>query len=67
MSVSSIDFEISLYENTMYLRLFTGQMFEPAVVGDPMDKKSLYTYFFILQFILELTQKINKIINNLEN
>ena len=62
-----IDFEISLYENTMYLRLFTGQMFEPAVVGDPMDKKSLYTYFFILQFILELTQKINKIINNLEN
>lgn len=54
-----IDFEIVCRNNILYLRFFTGPMFEPKVFGNSMDKELLFVYYSILKFIVELTKKIN--------
>lgn len=61
----NLDFEIIIRNNTVYLRFFTGPMFEP-ISENPIDKQLLFTYFCILEFILDVTKKINSTLNNLE-
>lgn len=62
----NINFEIVFSMNNIYLRFFTGSMFEPKIFGSSMDKQLLYEYYCILQFILEVTKKINSTLNELE-
>ena len=61
-----LDFEITIKDDLIYLRFFTGSMFEPKIYGNSMDKQLLFTYFCIVKFILEVTQKINITLQSLE-
>lgn len=61
-----LDFEITIRDNFIYLRFFTGSMFEPKIYGNSMDKQLLFTYFCISKFIIEVTQKINRTLKDLE-
>lgn len=61
-----LDFEITIKDKFIYLRFFTGGMFEPRIYGNSMDKQLLFTYFCIVKFILEVTQKINTTLKDLE-
>ena len=55
----SLDFEIVFKNNIIYLRFFTGPMFEPKLTGDAMDEGLIFRYYTILKFIIELTQSVN--------
>lgn len=55
-----LNFEIIFNGDKIYLRFFTGQMFEPKIFGNSMNKKLLYTYYSILEFVIEITRKVNK-------
>ncbi len=61
-----INFEISIYQDSIYFKFYTGQMFEPNIIGSPLNKLSLYNYYYSVQFVLELTKMINKTINSLD-
>lgn len=61
-----IDYEIVFRNNTIYMRFFTGAMFEPKIFKNSMDKQLLFIYFYVLKFIVEITKKVNKIIEELE-
>jgi len=62
----NLHFEIALRDNKIYIRFFTGDLFEPSIFGDPMNKELLITYYCVLQFSLELTKKVNKVLEDLE-
>ena len=57
-----IDFEIAINKNKVYLRFFVKNMFEPKIFGNSMDKELLLIYYVILDFIIKVTEKINKVI-----
>lgn len=61
-----IDFEIVFKDNSIFLRFFTGAMFEPKTFGNSMDKKLLFTYYTILFFSLDITKALNKALRELE-
>lgn len=61
-----LDFEFVFKDDKIYLRFFTGPMFEPKIFGSSMDKELLFVYYKILEFILELTKKINKTLQEIE-
>lgn len=61
----NLDFEIVFKNDTIYMRFFTGPMFEPKTFGSSMDKQLLFTYYSILQFVANVTKKVNKTLENL--
>ena len=61
-----IDFEINFKEDNIYLRFHTGPMFEPKVFAKSMDVSLLFAYYFILQFVTEITIKINSVLDDIE-
>ena len=62
----NLEFEIVIKNNNIYLRFFSGPLFEPKILGGLTDKDLLYAHFYILQFILDLAQKINLVLDNNE-
>ena len=48
--------------NNIYLRFFVSNMFEPKIFGSSMDKELIYIYYIILNFIVEITEKINNLV-----
>ena len=61
-----LDYEIVFRNNTIYTRFFTGPMFEPKIFGNSMNKQLLFTYYCILKFITEVSQKVNKVLREME-
>lgn len=62
----NLDFELAFKNDTIYMRFFTGPMFEPRLYGKSTDKQLLFTYYSILQFVANVTKKVNKTLENLE-
>lgn len=62
----NLPFEIIFRRSTIYLRFFTGPMFEPKVFGSSMDKELLVVYYAILKFIVEVTTKVNIVLQEIE-
>ena len=62
----NLDFEVIFKNDTIYMSFFTGTMFEPKTFGSSMDKQLLFTYYSILQFISNVTKKVNKTLEDLE-
>jgi len=62
----NLDFEIVFKKNNIYLRFFTGPMFEPKLFGSSMDKQMLFTYYCVLKFIVEITKKVNLTLQDIE-
>ncbi|MBR6688615.1 MAG: DUF3137 domain-containing protein [Clostridia bacterium] len=55
-----LKFEVMFKENIIFMRFFTPSMFEPKVFGNSIDKKLLFTYYNIIKFISEVTNKIEE-------
>lgn len=62
----NMEYEIVIRNNTIYMRFFTGAMFEPKLFGDSMDKKLLFSYYVILKFIVDVTKEVNKALKEVE-
>ena len=60
-----IKFEIAIKNDRIYIRFFTGVMFEPKFKNNTLDRELLFKYYYILKFVMEVTAKINKEIQNL--
>lgn len=61
-----VDFDIVLIDNKIYMRFATGNMFEPSLLKNSMDKQILFTYYSITKFVFEVSEKINKILEDIE-
>ena len=55
-----IDFDFIIREDTVYIRFYTNKIFKPSIFSVSKTKENLFTYYCILQFITELTDKVNK-------
>ena len=62
----NIDYEIVIRNNKIYMRFFTGAMFEPKIFGNSMDKELLLKYYCILKFIVDVTKEVNKALKEVE-
>ncbi len=52
--------EITINENNMYIRFNTGEVFEANMLKKALDYDTLLKYYNIINFTLELTEKILK-------
>ena len=62
----NLPFEIVLRDNIIYLRFFTGPMFEPKIFGKSLDKDLIFTHYCILNFIMDVSKNINKVLQEIE-
>ena len=65
-TTSKIEYELTLTGNQIYLRFFTGEVFEPNILKKSLDYDTLKRYFDIIEFIFKVTRSINKIIEETE-
>ena len=63
---SKIRYELTLKENQIYLRFFTGAVFEPNIFKKSLDYNTLKRYYDIIEFIFKVTRSINKVIEETE-
>ncbi|MBR4110259.1 MAG: DUF3137 domain-containing protein [Clostridia bacterium] len=61
-----IRFEIIMNNNMVYFRFHTNDMFETRLIENPFDKEKLFLYYTTLKLVLELTEKFNENLNNLD-
>ena len=61
-----IKFEIIMKNHNIYIRFDTGVMFEPNILKSSNDQNTLWIYYNILQFVTNVTIKINTLLKNLE-
>ena len=60
-------FDIYINDDKIYLRFHKNDLFEPMYkTNEILDKNSLQSYYDILKFTYELTNKIIKVINEVE-
>lgn len=62
----NIEYEVVIRNNRIYMRFFTGAMFEPKIFGNSMDKELLLKYYCILKFIVDVTKEVNKVLKEVE-
>lgn len=64
---TGIDFELTLKNNKIYIRFFSGNIFEmPNLTESFLDKAKLKKYYEIINFTLEFTYKITNLLKNTE-
>lgn len=61
-----IEFEIVIKNNNIYIRFNTGVMFEPNILKKSGDMETLWIYYNVLNFVTNVTVKINKLLKDLE-
>ena len=57
-SKNKVKTQIVLNENSFYLKLFTGYILD-LDYKNPLDKLTLYNYYSIIEFIINLSCKVN--------
>ena len=60
-----IVYEMTFRKDTIYFRFYTGNMFEPRIKGNALDKEYIYSYYEILEFIINITKKINDVVEDI--
>ncbi len=63
---SEIDFEIVMKDNRIYIRYEVGDIFEGKILKKSTNKKALWICYNTLNFAINLTTKINKILEEKE-
>lgn len=58
--------EITIKNNKLYLRFYTGSVFEASSSNDGLNKEKLQKHYNIINFTLGLTEKVIKNINDLQ-
>ncbi len=61
-----VDFEVLIKGNDLYLRFFTGNLFEYKRLKSMSNKKELFLYYSTVKFVIDLTKKINRVVNEIE-
>lgn len=64
---NGVTYEIILNENAISFKFFTGQMFEPNLSENSLNKETLFFYYSILKFIIDISNGINKELQNFES
>ncbi len=59
-NINSTKLDISIIDNKIYIRLFTGNIFEPLIYRNSMDKTYLSIYYNVLDVIFNLSKLILK-------
>ena len=52
--------DVSIIDNKIYIRLFTGDIFEPLIYRNSMDKTYLSIYYNVLDTIFNLCKLVLK-------
>lgn len=64
---TNMKFDIYIKENELYLRFHSGDMFESTnLKNGPLDKFSIRKYFYMLNFTYNLSNKLIRLIDNIE-
>ena len=61
-----IDFDICMQGNYIFMRFFSGQMFEPTVFKNSMEKDYLFMYYCIFKLILDVVEKIYTAVDDID-
>ena len=61
-----IDFDICMQGNYIFMRFFSGQMFEPTVIKNSMEKEYLFMYYCIFKLILDVVEKIYTTVDDID-
>ena len=64
--IYNLQFEIVIKDNYIYLTFSTGALFEPNLFSNSLDKKLFYKYYNILNFIINLSNKINELVQSID-
>lgn len=59
-------FEIHIINNTIYIRMSTGEVFEPSIFKNSMEYKTIEKYYLVLNAIMNISKHIYDIINEIE-
>lgn len=63
--ITNIKYDIIVRNNNIYLRFYTGAMFElKSLKNEAVNKEVLQKYYKVLQFSYELADKLINIIND---
>lgn len=63
---NKLEFQIYIKKDTIYLTFNTGLILEPKIFRNTLNKKNLYKYYNILEFVVEMTKVINKITKEID-
>lgn len=63
---SKLKYDLTIKNNQLYIRFYTGSMFEPKLFKRALDYDTLKEYYDIIEFILKVTSKINETIEKTE-
>lgn len=55
----NITYEVVLKENDIYIRIYSGPMFEPNLIGKPIDRNVLLKYYSLVKFTIDLANELN--------
>ncbi len=58
-------FEIHIIRDTIYMRVFTGEVFEPNIFKDSMEYQTLEKYYMVIQAMMSLSTHIYKVIDGI--
>ena len=56
-------FEIHIIRDTIYMRVFTGSVFEPNIFKDSMEYQTLEKYYKVIHAMMSLSTHIYKVID----
>ena len=58
-------FEIHIIRDTIYMRVFTGEVFEPNIFKDSMEYKTLEKYYKVIEAMMSLSKHIYSVIDEI--
>jgi len=58
----NINYEISIRNDNIFIKFFSGQMFEPPILKKSMDKQLLFRYYCVIKFVIDISKEINRIL-----
>lgn len=56
----NLEFDISIVESNVFIRVWRGKMFEPKVIKSSMTYDELNLYNIVLQFIIDISEELVK-------
>ena len=59
-------FEINILNDTVYMRLSTGPMFEPSIFKSSMEYKQIEKYYLVLKALTSIAEHVYETISDLE-
>ncbi len=58
-------FEIHVIHDTIYMRVYTGEVFEPNIFKDSMEYQTLEKYYNVIEAMMSLSKHIYKVIDEI--